>query len=143
MYFGDQAVRHTFPVFLLEYGAQLRLGLFAALRPLGQVEQVDAGVVRGRHHGVQLLLINGRVERGPRGQADVGHAQPALSQVSVPESRSQTGRLCRRRAFRRLFGRGRLQFGAKLFRRAAQVCHAVQTGYRRLASVNQPLFWLI
>lgn len=141
MYFGDQAIRHALPVFLLKYGAQLCLGLFAALRPLGQVEQVDAGVVRGRHHGVQLLLITGRVERGPRGQADVGHSKPALAQVPVPEPRGQAGRLRGRRALHRLFGRGRLQFGAKLFRCASQVRHAVQTGYWRLASANRPHFF--
>lgn len=50
--FGDDAVRHSFPVFPLEYGTQLGLGLFAALRTLGKVKQVDAGVVRGRHHRV-------------------------------------------------------------------------------------------
>lgn len=74
VYLGDDAVRHAFPVLLFEYGAQLRLGLFAALRSLGEVKQVDARVVRGRHHRVQLLFVYGRVERGPRGQADVGHA---------------------------------------------------------------------
>lgn len=142
VYFRDQAVRHTFPVFPLEYHSQLRLCLFAALRPLGQVEQVDASIVRGRHHCVQLLLRVGRVERGPRGQADVRHAQAALSQVSVPEPRGEAGRLRGRRAGRgrsRLFGRDRLQFGAQLFRGAAQIGHAVQAGYRRLASTKKPM----
>lgn len=79
VYLGDDAVRHAFPVLFLEYGAQLRLSLFAALRTFGEIEQVDARVVCGRHHRVQLLLVYGRVERGPRSQADVGNAQPALA----------------------------------------------------------------
>jgi len=85
VYFGDDAVRHTFPVFPLEYGTKLGLSLFAALRTLGQIEQVDASIVRGCHHCVQLFFIDGRVVSCPRGQPDVGHAQAALSQVSVPE----------------------------------------------------------
>lgn len=137
MYFGDETVRNAFPILLLEYGAELRLCLFAALRPLGQVEQVDAGVVRGRHHGVQLLFVNGRVECRPRGQPDVGHPQTALAQVPVPESGRQARRLRGRSPVHRVLGRGRLQFGAQLFRGAAQVGHAVQTGYRRLASAQK------
>jgi len=91
VYFGDDTVRHALPVFPLEYGTQLSLGLFAALRTLGQVEQVDAGIVRGRHHRLELFFIDGRVVRGPRGQSDVGHAQAALAQVPVPEPGRQTG----------------------------------------------------
>lgn len=71
--FGDQAVRYTLPVLFFEYDTQLGLRLFATLWSFSQIEQVDARVVRGRHHGFQLLFVYSRVERGPRGQTDVGH----------------------------------------------------------------------
>lgn len=138
VYFGYDAIRHTFPVFPFEYSAQLVLGLFAALRALGQIEQVDAGVVRCRHHRIQLFLIDGRVVRGPSGQPDVGHPQSALSQIPVPEPGRQAGWLRGRHPVNRFLDRGRLlQLGAQLFCGAAQVGHAVQAGYRRLASASK------